>query len=164
SLSGWAFDADAGSKAIQIEVQIDDFAPVFVTANGNRPDLQATLGSKGHGFNITLPQLTAGDHTVHVWSVDANNQMLTHLDNETMTVSAPDNHALPTGELTTFTSSLISGTVTDSHSDTPTGIPTHIRVDIDGKAGTPFLATATDTDGTFAFSYVPNPKLTGIHR
>jgi hypothetical protein len=164
TLSGWAFDADVGSKAIQIKLQIDDFAPVFITANGNRPDLQASLGSRGHGFTIALPQLTAGGHNVHVWAVDANNKMLTELIGNTITVTDPDDNALPAAAFTSFSATLISGTVSDSHALTPAGNPPRIRIDIDGKAGTPFLATAAEVEGTYSFSYIPSSKLTGVHR
>ncbi len=159
TLSGWAFDPDAGSSAIQVEYQIDDFAPVFVTASGSRPDLQATLGSKNHGFSIALPQLMAGDHTVQVWVVDANDKMLTPLADQTITVADPDGDSLPTGVISDFGGSLIDGTLTDTGSTAPI----RARVDVDGKAGKPFVTTATDTDGTYAFSYTPNPKLTGLH-
>ena len=72
TLSGWAFDADTGATSIQIKYQIDDQPAVFVTANIVRPDLQTSLKSKNHGFSVTLPTMTPGEHTITVWAVDPN--------------------------------------------------------------------------------------------
>ncbi len=161
SLIGWAFDPNAGTTAIRVQYQIDDFAPVTVTANGSRPDLIATLGSKNHGFDIALPQLTAGDHTVTISAIDPNTRELIQLGSQTFAVTDPVGDLLPTGTVQTLTNTSVAGTVSDADS---TG-PIEVRVDVDGKAGKPFLSTATDLDATtYAFSYTL-PKLSaGPHR
>jgi hypothetical protein len=88
TLSGWAFDANSASASIQIQYQIDDLPAVLVTAKISRPDLKATLGSKNHGFSVSLPPLPVGDHTVSVWAVDPKTHDLVLLT--TQTISVPD--------------------------------------------------------------------------
>jgi subtilisin family serine protease len=162
TLSGWAFDPDAKAGAIQIEYQIDDFAPVFVTANQPRPDLLATLGSKSHGFNVALPQLTAGDHTIKVWAVDKNNKSLTELTSQTLTVTNPDGNALPTGTVT-LSPTQVTGTLTDGTSTGP--ITVRIEVDMGRAVPTRYTTTATLDSGTgdLQFTYIL-PKITGARR
>jgi len=160
TVSGWAFDADAGTAAIQIQYQIDDFAPVFVTANVSRPDLVGTLGmaaGKNHGFSVALPQLTVGEHTIVVRAVDPNNKMLVELASQTIVVNAAEGVTLPTGEVTTFTNGQVAGVVTAASG------PARIRVDVDGKAGVPFAGTAAGDEGEYTFSY-NLPGLVGPHR
>jgi hypothetical protein len=150
NIIGWAFDPDAGASAIQVRYQIDDFAPVLITANASRPDVTAIVGSKNHGFNITLPQLTAGDHVITVDAVDPNNKLLVRLDQETLSVANPDGNILPAGSVSSLTSSLVIGNVSEGDA---TG-PISVRVDIDGKPGQPFGASAGD--GSFSFTLPAN--------
>jgi hypothetical protein len=88
TLSGWAFDADAGAAPIQILYQIDDLEPVLVMANVVRPDLQSTLKSKNHGFVVNL-SLGEGEHLVKVWAVDPNVDSPVELISQVVVVAAP---------------------------------------------------------------------------
>jgi len=160
-ITGWAYDPDAGNAAVQVRYQIDDFAPVFVTANVSRPDLQATLGSRNHGFTINLPQLIAGDHTITVDVVDPNSRQLIELGSQDVTVASPDGNDLPTGTLDTLTTTQAAGTVTDSDS----AGPIQVRIDIDGKPGKPFTSTTGDGDPTtYNYSYTLPRLSAGPHR
>lgn len=161
SLIGWAFDPDSAAAAIQVRYQIDDFAPVFVTANLSRPDLQASLGSKNHGFKISLPQLTAGDHTITVDAVDPNTKQLIELGSQDFTITNPVGDVLPTGTVNSLSAAQISGTLTDPDATSPI----QVRMDIDGKAGKAFASAPENGDPTTGnFSFTP-PKLSaGPHR
>src|ERR1700743_1430473 len=64
AIAGYAIDPDTHSP-IKIRYTIDDGAPVTVTANAT-----PAAPFNGHGFNITLPQLSAGDHTITVDAID----------------------------------------------------------------------------------------------
>ncbi len=72
TVSGWAFDADAGSTPTEVEVKVDG-----VVLNGT-PELADTLdaavpkslGSTDHGFSIAIPGLTPGKHTISIYAVD----------------------------------------------------------------------------------------------
>jgi hypothetical protein len=88
TLSGWAFDTDAGAAPIQIMYQIDDLEPVLVMANVVRPDLQTSLKSKNHGFVVNLA-LGEGEHLVKVWAVDPNVDSPLELISQVVVVPAP---------------------------------------------------------------------------
>ena len=161
TISGWAFDADAGSGAIQVQYLIDDMAPVCVTANLARPDLQTQLGSKNHGFNITLPQLTAGEHHITVNAVDPNNKSLVQLDSETLNIADPDGNPLPSGQIT-FGTSAITGTLADGDNG-----PIHVRIDIVPSSGSPvsYTTTATQDPDTLQYTFTFNlPTFSGPRR
>jgi hypothetical protein len=55
TVSGWAFDKDAGATPIQVEVDNNGAAFSTVTASNNRPDLTAfrPVGSPLHGFSVS---------------------------------------------------------------------------------------------------------------
>jgi hypothetical protein len=159
SLIGYAYDADEGSKPIEVRYTIDGGAPIIVSANLKRPDLTATLGSASHGFAIALPALTAGDHLITVDAIDPRSDQLVQLTSQTLTIAAVAGDTLPTGTLSTLTNTQVAGTVTDSAAATPL----KIRIDIDGKKGKllPTTVTADPTTDTFASTL----KLTkGAHR
>ena len=161
TLSGWAFDPDAGGGAIQIQYRIDDSAPVFVTANVSRPDLQTPLGSKKHGFSVALPQLPAGDHTITVSAIDPNNKMLVPLTARTLTFTNPVGNPLPAGTID-FTSTQITGTVTAGAAAGP--VPIRITIDSGGTKPRTYAATATaDLHGNLTFAFTL-PALTGPRR
>jgi subtilase family serine protease len=71
SLKGWAYDPNAGSDPIRIAFTIDNGPLRIATANIDRPDLQSHIGSTNHGFDLALPQLTFGAHTVKVYALDS---------------------------------------------------------------------------------------------
>jgi hypothetical protein len=148
-ITGWAYDPDSRSAPVQVRYQIDNFAPVFVTARQSRADLQATLGSKNHGFTIALPQLTAGDHTLTVDVVDPNTKQLIALGSQNFTITNPDGDTLPTGTLDTLSTTQASGSITDLDS----AGPIQMRIDIDGKPGKLFTTTPTDDPATYDYSY-----------
>ncbi len=150
---GYALDPDT-TKPIQVRYRIDNGAPVFVLANHTHPGPVIN-----HGFSIPLPQLPAGDHTITVEAVDPVSDQLVQLASQTFTVTDPAGSTLPTGALTTLTTTLAAGTVTDPDAASPL----QIRIDVDGVSGKPVLTTATTTAGTFTFSQ-PLKLPSGAHR
>jgi hypothetical protein len=167
-LAGWAFDPNAGAGASQIVYALDGNAPVVVTANVSRPDLAGALGSADHGFDIALPQLTAGKHVVRVYTVDTTTDQLALLGQRTVTVASPAGNALPVGSLDLATTSRAAGWVWDASDPTASLM---VRLDVDGVAGTPFVANKVRADvnrfvksmGTFGFD-VPLTLPAGEHR
>lgn len=162
AITGWAFDADAGGTAIQVQYQIDSFPPIFTTANLARPDLKTLLGSQNHGFYIALPYLTTGDHTVTVWAVDPNNKQLIQLTSQTLAVTAPAGDPLPTGTIT-ITNTQVTGTVDDPGKTDPITM----RIDVTNAKGvTTSYATTAIADpvtGIHGFTFAL-PAVTGVCR
>jgi hypothetical protein len=167
SLKGWAFDDNATGSHVQIRYQVDGNAPVIVSADQNRADLQNVLGSSDHAFDITLPQLPAGMHTVIVWAADPATHNLVLLGVKSATASDPAGNRLPYGRVDVATTTRVAGWAYD-----PT-TPFHsieVRVDVDGAEGTPFGASKVRNDLTptlhgpaFGFD-VPLSLSPGRHR
>ena len=99
--------------------------------------------ASSHGFSVTLPQLKAGTHTVAVYAVDTSTGKLVSLGSKTAKVTNPVGNALPTGSITSASTTKLS--VTASDSTTPKDA-IQVRVDIDGVAGVP---TMTGTNHKF---------------
>ena len=139
---GYARDPNTAAP-IQVRYRIDAGAPVLVVAN--RPHIAPF---NGHGFNISLPQLTAGDHTITVEAVDPVSDTLVQLASQTITAADSAGDTLPTGVIGKLTSTAVAGTVTDPDAASPI----RVRVDVDGVPGKSFATVGTGTAGTFAFS------------
>jgi len=144
SLSGWAFDPNAGTAPIQIQYQIDDFAPVFVTASVNQPSLKAKLHSTQHGFSVKFPKLAAGKHVVSVYAVDSTSDETVLLQTRTVTVGNPAGNPLPFGAIVSSDPASITGWAYDPSSK---ATPINVRVDVDGVAGIPLLAQQAVASG-----------------
>lgn len=143
TLRGWAIDPNDFSRAIQVRYDIDTLAPQFTTAGVDRPDLNPPFPSTNHGFSVTLPQLTAGFHTIHVYAVDPDNLALVPLGTRTIAVAASAGQHLPVGSLDTATSNRVTGWVYDQDVGPH---PTKFRIDVDGVVGTPAAATTSRPD------------------
>jgi hypothetical protein len=167
-LAGWAFDPNAGPGPIQIRYTLDNNAPVLAAADVTRPDLVAALGSSDHGFNITLPQLTAGPHVVRVFTVDSTSRQLKLLGERRITVTSPPGNALPIGNLDVATIGRGAGWLWDPSSPNDSLM---LRLDVDGTPGTPFTANKSRPDvnkfvnaaGVFGFD-MPLTLTPGQHR
>ena len=72
SVQGYAFDPNSGSTPIDVEVTVDGvlLSGTPSLANIVNASLQKTLGSTDHGFNIAIPGLTPGKHTINVYALD----------------------------------------------------------------------------------------------
>ena len=78
---GWAFDADAGASSILVRIDIDGIVGTPIAAALPRPDLTAyaPVGSPNHGFNFTVPALSAPLHLVTVWIENVPTNTFTQL-------------------------------------------------------------------------------------
>lgn len=144
-ISGWAFDADAagaGAAPIEIEYQIDDGAPVLVTANINKASLKAKLHSTQHGFSVRFPKLPAGKHAIAVYAVDATSDALVLLANKTVNAGNPAGNPLPYGAISIWSATGISGWAYDP---SVKAAAIDVRVDVDGVAGVPVEADGQAT-------------------
>jgi len=144
SISGWAFDADAGSAPIFVLYQIDNFVPQTVQASGNRPDLTGVIGSPLHGFNITLPELTTGLHNVQVWALDPISLEKVSLVSTQINVAAGGD-SRPIGALDVVNGSTLTGWAWDADAGSSA---IQVRVDVDGVTLNTYTADATRSDLT----------------
>lgn len=67
-VTGWAFDPDAATTSLSVQVSVDGSAPVSVVADSPRPDVGAAFAGVGnlHGFDAVIPGIGAGSHEVCV--------------------------------------------------------------------------------------------------
>ncbi len=157
TVSGWAADGNAGANSSQVRIVIDGNAPVLATANRSRNDLISLLGSPNHGFSVTLPQLTAGAHTIAVYAIDSTTFDQVLIANSAVTVAGPIGNPLPIGYAEVISATAVSGWAMDTSSPTAS---INVRVDVDDVVGTPFLANLNRTDvsqalkvpGSFGFN------------
>jgi len=72
TVTGWAFDRDAIARGLTVRVTVDGRQSTAVlTADGNRPDVDATWGSgPAHGFSGRIPS-SSGTHTFCLTAVGA---------------------------------------------------------------------------------------------
>ena len=142
TISGWAFDQNAGKDAIRVEYLVDGSNSQTVTADVDMPSLQKQLGSTQHGFSISVPtDLAVGKHVISVFADDAAtnaaNKPATLLGKVTVT-----NHA-PAVKLEVANGGTIAGWAYDL--DVP-GAALMGRVDVDGQEGEPFTADISRAD------------------
>ncbi len=64
TLSGWAFDSDTPDTPVQVVFDMDGTTYSPISANVNRPDLLAVVGSTAHGFSSPTPTHLFGTHTI----------------------------------------------------------------------------------------------------
>jgi hypothetical protein len=111
-LLGWAYDADFGTAAVNLRVDIDGVAGVLTgTANLQRPDLVSYLGSGAHGYQLTMPALTPGAHDVKIYVLDSHSSAAP----ETLLRDVTITNAAPLGHLDVNSDTLIAGWAYDSN-------------------------------------------------
>lgn len=72
-LGGWAYDADAGAEAVEVEIWIDGALWKTILADGNRPDLVPVVCPEAeHGWSAPAPEILK-DGKFHVVRVYARN-------------------------------------------------------------------------------------------
>lgn len=86
TISGWAFDSDAGGSPVSVELFVDGVATTTIAADGTRNDLTRVLGSPNHAFTFSVPSLAPGSHEVSVFVLDPNNSQLIPLATREITV------------------------------------------------------------------------------
>ncbi len=135
TVSGWAFDADAGATPIQVRVDIDGVPGTPVLAGDVRNDLTGykPVGSPDHGFSFPMPTLSSGQHTVAVYAQDYPGSNFVQIGS---TQIIPANRA-PFGWIDVANRQTISGWAFDPDAG---AMSISVRIDVDGVLGTPILA------------------------
>lgn len=125
TVAGWALDPDSSSSSSQIRVDIDGVTlPGHpVSASGTRNDLVAIHGSANHGYTVTIPGLTPGEHTIAVYAIDkqATSAAPVLLGSKVVTNNAP------IGNIEVVNSSVVAGWALDPDSgNTPSTINVYV--------------------------------------
>lgn len=90
SVDGWAYDGTAPMDPVTVAITTDGKNPIFMSANGPRPEL-AYYGMKGnHGFAHTYRVGTDGAHQICMYMIDIGSGQLVQAECETVSVSGND--------------------------------------------------------------------------
>lgn len=137
-ISGWAFDPDNGSGAVNVRITAGG-KNFDVVANQNRPDLQGPLGSANHGFVFNTPLTLAGNQTVTISALDATTGQYVAIGQKTLP------NATPAGALDVATNTTISGWAYDPEANNGTA---RVRIVNNGNTLTTIDANTTRDDLT----------------
>jgi len=153
SLTGWAFDDDLPTAAINIQVYIGGTASSSSAefkdlgpANVSRSDIGAANPGRGnnHGFNKTITTSKTGTQTVYVYATNIDSSgkasgsaVLLGSKSVTLSANASANNNLPKGNLSTLTAGTFSFSLTGwaFDDDAPTNA-VNIQVYVGGPKGT----------------------------
>ncbi len=83
---GWAADYDLPSTPLDILVYINGVPTLSESAGNARADLIPYFGNADHGFNITLPVLSAGTYQIDLYALDKNNGLRTNIGSRIITL------------------------------------------------------------------------------
>ena len=143
SVSGWAFDPDAGASSINVTVYVDRAVFATVSANTYRRDLVTALGSGNHGFSVDLSSLTKTSHAITVTMHDSAGGS----PDEIVLFDGYINNHVPFG----FVDSASSRTVAGWAYDPDAGVnPSNVDVYIDGTFALTAIANVARADLTHA--------------
>jgi hypothetical protein len=125
TVAGWALDPDSTSASSQIRVDVDGVTlPGHpVSASGTRNDLVPIYGSANHGYSVTIPGLTPGEHTIAVYAIDkqATSAAPVLLGTKVVTNNAP------VGNIEVVNSSVVAGWALDPDiGNTPSTINVYV--------------------------------------
>ena len=143
---GWARDIDNPTASINVRVDIDGqtLGGTPTLANVSRSDLTIPLGSANHGFNIAIPGLTPGTHTIQVYAIDGQSGSAAPVLIGTKVVT----NAAPIGHVDTVNSSVLSGWALDPDIGAN---PVTINVYVDDTSFGSFTANGSRPDLTKPF-------------
>ncbi len=111
-VSGWGYDANAGSASVMVRLDVDGKTGVPFMAKLGRPDLEPTLGSPNHGFAFALPaSLANGNHTVTLWVQDSPGTSYVQVDSTTVLVTKLADLTLALGAIAKPLASYVPGDV-----------------------------------------------------
>jgi hypothetical protein len=141
TVAGWVVDPDNQAASGRIRVDIDGVTLIGspFTASLTRNDLQAVYGSTNHGYNVTIPGLTPGDHTIDVYAIDlqALSAAPVLLGSKTVTNRAPG------GNIDVVNANVIAGWALDQ--DTPNSAST-VNIYVDDTLFSTFSASLARQD------------------
>lgn len=132
-LAGWAYDPDAGTGSIDVEIYIDGELFAQVPANSKRDTLRNSKVTPDpfHGFVTTTPTalLDGKTHTVRVFALNYPSGVKVELDNSPRQYRLEENTE-PMGGLWAGPNDLLRGWAADPDLGTE---PCDIEIYIDGK-------------------------------
>jgi hypothetical protein len=141
TVAGWVVDPDNKAASARIRVDIDGVPLIGgpFTAGNTRNDLQALFGSTNHGYSVSIPGLTPGDHKIDVYAIDlqASSAAPVLLGSKTVTNRAP------VGNVDIVNANVIAGWALDQ--DTPNA-PSTVNIYVDDTLFSTFSAAASRPD------------------
>lgn len=159
-VSGWAFDADAGSGAIAVDVTVDGRTVQRTTTTVDRTDVPAPPASGPHGFNTVAPA-GAGKHTVCVVARNVGDGVDTRSSCSTVTVPA----SAPSGALEVVSSPSFHRTTITGWAFDRDAVATAltIRTTVDGRtSATTLIAGASRPDVDRTWGAGPGHGFSGL--
>jgi hypothetical protein len=128
NISGWVYDPDDTSRAINIHVYVDGRMIGDTSANLNRADLSSIgLSSTRHGFDFQIPSpLATGTHTVDVYAINIGSGINKKIGSGSIIISPPS--PLPVGHVDIITDTYIQGWAYDPE-NTSSSVSIEIYID-----------------------------------
>ncbi|MBE7187750.1 fibronectin type III domain-containing protein [Jatrophihabitans endophyticus] len=127
---GWAFDPDALTTGLTVQIAVDGAAPTAVVADAPRADVAAAHPKAGadHGFDVTLPA-AEGKHRICVTAVNVS-----YGSNAALGCGNVDLDFTPVAAITALTPGPTGLSVHGWAADPDTGKPISVRISVDGQA------------------------------
>ncbi len=147
-IRGWALDPDT-TGAVQVHIYDNGRYVGAHRADGVRADIASVFAGFGpnHGFDITLPEATNGDHQICAYAISIGPGQNPHLGCRTVRVTGS-----PYGSLDEVTASgssvLVRGWTIDGDATTA---PLQVRISVDGATVTTVTANGSRPDVAAAF-------------
>jgi hypothetical protein len=155
TIAGWAFDANLGSAAATVQINVDGKLFTTVTADETRPDLADGLGSANHGLTFDASTIPYGKHKIAVYAVDDATGKLTQIGKGPLIIDTD-----PVGAVESAGAKAVVGWAFDA--DTP-GKATQVKLFLDGKAWKTTTANIARADLASEFPSDP-ASATGVVR
>lgn len=156
-LAGWAWDEDAPSSAVQVEIWIDDLLFTTVAASSKRDGLawSKVTPDPNHGWTLTTPGTLLDDktHTIRAYALNTPAGVKVELQGSPRTYRKEENSA-PMGSYWHADEQWLRGWAADPDLGTE---PCDIEIYIDGKLWTRVKADAPD-NSLVGTGYAPNPE------
>jgi hypothetical protein len=132
---GWVVDLDIKNAGVTVMTYVDGKPAACQVAYALRPVLERLLGNGSHGFDMTLPPMSAGSHHIGVYGIDLNTGQR---------VRIWAGNVLSAGTLRGNVDVVNGSTVRGWAFATAAGAaPVNVAVSIDG--GLPIVASASET-------------------
>jgi hypothetical protein len=167
-VAGWALDGSNPGASIHIRVDVDGVTGTEFAANLPRADVSATLHVAGNfGFDRMLA-LSAGEHRLDIYAIDAPSGTAVLLASRIVQSPSPvAPRPDPAGNIDLLTQKQVAGW---AWSSALAGAAATIRIDIDSMPGTATTTTLARTDltpiygaGNFGFSLAMPGLAPGLH-
>jgi hypothetical protein len=156
-LAGWAWDEDAPTAGVQVEIWIDDSLFTTVSASSKRDGLawSKVTPDPNHGWTLTTPGILLDDktHTIRTYALNTPAGVKIELQGSPRTYRKEENSA-PMGSYWHADENWLRGWAADPDLGTE---PCDIEIYIDGKLWTRVKANTPD-NSLVGTGYAPNPE------